>query len=88
PSTDSLSASTDTAPGATPLPLPSLTPAEQRVFWEVIMGLSNQQIGERLLLTPRTVQGHVSSILHKLRLKNRFQLMHYAYSQGFILPKK
>jgi DNA-binding NarL/FixJ family response regulator len=86
PSTASLWASTNTTPGVTPCVLP-LTPAEQRVFWQVIMGFSNQQIGERLFLSPRTVQGYVSSTLHKLGLNSRSQLIHYAYSQGFISPK-
>jgi DNA-binding NarL/FixJ family response regulator len=63
-------------------PLP-LTPAEERVFWEVIQGLTNKQISERLFISARTVQTHVSSILHKLGLENRSQLVRFAYEQGY-----
>lgn len=60
-----------------------LTPAEERVFWEVIQGLTNKQISERLYLSPRTVQTHVSSILNKLGLENRSQLVRFAYEHGY-----
>lgn len=63
-------------------PLP-LTPAEERVFWEVIQGLTNKQISDRLFISPRTVQTHLSSILNKLELENRAQLVRFAYEQGY-----
>lgn len=69
----------------TPTPLP-LTPAEERVFWEVIQGLTNKQISDRLFISPRTVQTHLSSILNKLQLENRAQLVRFAYEQGYQLP--
>ncbi len=65
-----------------PLPLP-LTPAEERVFWEVIQGLTNKQISDNLFISPRTVQTHLSSILTKLKLDNRTQLVRFAYEQGY-----
>ncbi|HEY9742886.1 MAG TPA: response regulator transcription factor [Coleofasciculaceae cyanobacterium] len=70
---------------ATPTPLP-LTPAEERVFWEVIQGLTNKQISDRLFISPRTVQTHLSSILNKLQLENRAQLVRFAYEQGYQIP--
>jgi DNA-binding NarL/FixJ family response regulator len=70
---------------ATPVPLP-LTPAEERVFWEVIQGLTNKQISDRLFISPRTVQTHLSSILNKLQLENRAQLVRFAYEQGYHIP--
>lgn len=63
-------------------PLP-LTPAEERVFWEVIQGLTNKQISDRLFISPRTVQTHLSNILSKLQLENRSQLVRFAYEQGY-----
>lgn len=69
----------------TPTPLP-LTPAEERVFWEVIQGLTNKQISDRLFISPRTVQTHLSSILNKLQLDNRAQLVRFAYEQGYQIP--
>lgn len=68
-----------------PIPLP-LTPAEERVFWEVIQGLTNKQISDRLFISPRTVQTHLSSILNKLGLENRAQLVRFAYEQGYQPP--
>jgi DNA-binding NarL/FixJ family response regulator len=63
-------------------PLP-LTPAEERVFWEVIQGFTNKQISERLFISPRTVQTHLSNILNKLNLENRTQLVRFAYEHGY-----
>ncbi|NEN97742.1 MAG: response regulator transcription factor, partial [Moorea sp. SIO3I7] len=38
--------------------------------------------------SPRTVQTHLSSILHKLKLHNRSQLVRFAYEQGYKRPKE
>ena len=71
-------------PVAAPLPAPlPLTPAEEKVFWEVIQGHTNKQIGEHLFVSPRTVQTHLSNILNKLQLENRSQLVRYAFEQGY-----
>lgn len=70
-------------PAATPLPL---TPAEEKVFWEVIQGHTNKQIGDHLFVSPRTVQTHLSNILSKLQLENRSQLVRYAFEKGYRLP--
>lgn len=74
-----------TAPTPDPDPLP-LTPAEERVFWEVIRGLTNKQIGDALFVSPRTVQTHLSNILSKLQLENRAQLIRFAYERGYHPP--
>ncbi len=70
-----------------PLPLP-LTPAEEKVFWEVIQGYTNKQIGDRLFVSPRTVQTHLSNILSKLSLENRSQLVRFAFEGGHRPPEK
>jgi DNA-binding response OmpR family regulator len=64
-----------------------LTPAEIRVFWEVIQGFTNKQISERLFISPRTVQTHISNILDKLQLENRSQLVRFAYEHGYRQPE-
>ncbi len=69
----------------TPQPLP-LTPAEEKVFWEVIQGFTNKQIGDHLFVSPRTVQTHLSNILSKLQLENRSQLVRFAFERGYKLP--
>jgi DNA-binding NarL/FixJ family response regulator len=73
------------APTSSPHPLP-LTPAEEKVFWEVIQGFTNKQIGEHLFVSPRTVQTHLSNILNKLQLENRSQLVRYAFERGYKPP--
>jgi DNA-binding NarL/FixJ family response regulator len=69
-------------PNVAPKSLP-LTPAEERVFWETIQGHTNKQISDRLFISPRTVQTHLSNILNKLNLSNRTQLVRFAYEQGY-----
>lgn len=75
--------STPPTPAPTPLPL---TPAEEKVFWEVIQGYTNKQIGDRLFVSPRTVQTHLSNILSKLQLENRSQLVRFAFEHGYKPP--
>ncbi len=73
------------SPEVPPKPLP-LTPAEEKVFWEVIQGFTNKQIGDRLFISPRTVQTHLSNILSKLHLESRSQLIRYAFERGYRPP--
>ncbi len=68
-------------PRVTQAPL-MLTPAEEKVFWEVVQGFTNKTIGDRLFISPRTVQTHLSNILSKLSLENRSQLIRYAFENG------
>ena len=75
------------APSANGQPSLPLTPAEEKVFWEVVQGLTNKKIGDRLFISPRTVQTHLSSILSKLSLENRSQLIRYAFENGYKLPQ-
>jgi len=79
--------STASSAAAAPQALP-LTPAEARVFWEVIQGLTNKQISDRLFISPRTVQSHLSNILTKLELENRSQLVRFAFERGYQPPTK
>jgi DNA-binding NarL/FixJ family response regulator len=72
---------------ASPTPLP-LTPAEEKVFWQVIQGYTNKQIGDHLFVSPRTVQTHLSNILSKLQLENRSQLVRYAFEKGYRPPNE
>jgi DNA-binding NarL/FixJ family response regulator len=65
-----------------------LTPAEERVFWQVVQGFTNKQIGEHLFLSPRTVQTHLSNMLTKLNLENRSQIVRFAFEQGYRMPEE
>jgi DNA-binding NarL/FixJ family response regulator len=61
---------------------PTLTPRETEVLRLVAKGLSYKQIAERLVVSHRTVQNHVQSVLRKLELHNRVELARYAIKQG------
>ncbi len=66
--------------------LRELTPREREVVLLVAEGLSNQEIGDRLFLSEATVKTHLTSILRKLGLRDRAQLVILAYERGLITP--
>ena len=59
-----------------------LTAREVEVLRLVAKGLANQEIGDRLVISERTVRNHVSNILGKLHLANRTQAALYALREG------
>lgn len=82
---NALSQGTLTDPGVTggqPEPLP-LSPAEEKVFWEVVQGFTNKEIADKLYISPRTVQTHLSRIMTKLGFTNRSQIVRFAYEHGY-----
>ncbi len=52
----------------------SLTPAQEQTALLAGQGLTNQEIGERLFVSPRTVQTHLSQVYAKLGLSSRQEL--------------
>ncbi|MEB3166442.1 MAG: LuxR C-terminal-related transcriptional regulator, partial [Cyanobacteriota bacterium] len=54
-----------------PRVLSPLTPAEQRVLAVLRRGTSNRGIAEELVLSRRTIESHVSSLLAKTGCRNR-----------------
>ncbi|MGA2761093.1 MAG: helix-turn-helix transcriptional regulator [Candidatus Cybelea sp.] len=52
-----------------------LTLREQSVAQLAILGLSNREIGERLSISARTVECHMTSILRRMNLRSRHQLL-------------
>ena len=52
-------------------PFPGLTAREREVLDLVAAGVRNQQIAERLFLSPKTVANHISSIFVKLEVADR-----------------
>ena len=55
-----------------------LTERELDVFTELRKGLTNGQIGHNLYITEGTTKKHISSILNKLKLSNRMEVVVYA----------
>ena len=63
-----------------------LTPREHDVLQAVAQGMSNREIADALHVTVSTVKNHLRNILAKLHLRNRTQLVAYAYDQGWSPP--
>ncbi len=59
-----------------------LTGRETEVLRFVAKGYTYGEIAERLVISVRTVQNHVQSILRKLQLRGRYELMRYAIHRG------
>jgi NarL family two-component system response regulator LiaR len=59
-----------------------LTPRELETLRLISSGLSNQEIGKKLVVQERTIAKYVSSILAKLHLANRTQAALYAVDKG------
>jgi NarL family two-component system response regulator LiaR len=75
-------------PSGLPPAAEPLTEREVDVLRLVAQGLSNEEIGDRLFITERTVRTHVSNILGKLHLANRTQAALYALREGLAKLEK
>jgi len=63
-----------------------LTHREREVLALVAGGLTNDEIGQRLYLSPATARTHVSRIMTKLAARDRTQLAVLAYETGLVRP--
>ncbi|WP_211128619.1 response regulator transcription factor [Streptomyces yatensis] len=66
--------------------LAELTEREREVMALVGMGLSNQEIARRLVVSPLTAKTHVSRTMVKLGVRDRAQLVVLAYESGLVRP--
>lgn len=64
----------------------ALTDREREVLALVGQGLTNEEIGARLFLSPLTAKTHVSRIMSKLLARDRVQLVVIAYETGLVAP--
>jgi len=65
-------------------PYDTLTNREKEVLHLVAEGHTNQEIAERLFISPRTAELHRSNVLNKLGLKNQIDLVRFAIKRGFL----
>ncbi|MGW1989037.1 response regulator transcription factor [Embleya sp. NPDC001921] len=77
-------ASRPTAAPAAELAL--LTEREREIVGLVGRGLSNDEIAEHLVLSPLTAKTHVSRAMTKLSVRDRAQLVVFAYETGLVTP--
>ncbi|MFI9149179.1 response regulator [Streptomyces sp. NPDC053367] len=67
--------------------LDALTVREREVLVQVAGGHSNDEIAERLTVSPLTVKTHVNRAMAKLGARDRAQLVVIAYESGLVRPK-
>ena len=67
-----------------PNPFTELSDREMEVIRLIANGLSNAKIAEQLVISEKTVKGHVSNILGKLHLADRTQAAVYAWREGIV----
>jgi DNA-binding NarL/FixJ family response regulator len=67
---------------------PQLTARELEIIALVGEGLKNKQIADRLCISEATVRHHLTSILKKVNVSDRLELLIYAYRNNLISIKK
>jgi DNA-binding NarL/FixJ family response regulator len=65
----------------------ALTPRERDVLELLVRGLSNSEICRSLVITDATAKTHVARILQKLGVRDRVQVVIYAYEHGLVTPQ-
>jgi DNA-binding NarL/FixJ family response regulator len=60
------------------------TERESEAMAQVASGLSNEEIAERLVISPTTAKTHVSRAMMKLGARDRAQLVVFAYESGLV----
>ena len=64
--------------------LHDLSSREQEVLALTAEGFSSREIGQKLFISPKTVDTYRSRIMHKLGLSHRSELVHFALRVGLL----
>ncbi|MFF5721507.1 response regulator [Streptomyces buecherae] len=67
--------------------LVQLTGREREAVALVAHGLSNDEIADRLVISPATAKTHINRAMAKLRARDRAQLVVLAYESGLVTPR-
>ena len=62
----------------------TLTAREREILQLTVEGKSSVEVGEKLAISPRTVEVHRSKLMKKLALHNHTELIRYAIKRGII----
>ncbi|WP_328299211.1 response regulator transcription factor [Streptomyces sp. NBC_00435] len=76
----------DRARSGSPLPERAITEREEEILKLVAEGHSSKEIGDLLVISPKTVERHRANLLQKLGLRDRVELTRYAIRVGLIEP--
>ena len=63
-----------------------MTEREREVLTEIGRGLSNQEISQKLFISPATARTYVSRLVSKLNARDRSQLVILAYETALVRP--
>jgi len=66
--------------------LDELTPREREVVVLIALGLSNEQIAQKIYVSPSTAKTHAARAMTKLQARDRAQLVVFAYQAGLVRP--
>ncbi|MBI5585567.1 MAG: response regulator transcription factor [Deltaproteobacteria bacterium] len=64
----------------------TLTPREEQVLRLLAEGHTPKEIGEKLYISPKTVENHRANIMEKLNLHSTLELIRYAVRLGLVDP--
>lgn len=76
------------SPDPLPPELDDLTARELEVVREIARGRSNAELARELIISETTVKTHVARVLAKLRLRDRVQIVVFAYEHGLAEPRR
>ncbi|MEU9574096.1 response regulator transcription factor [Streptomyces massasporeus] len=74
-------------PAATGAALAELTGREREAVALAAQGLSNDQIADRMVISPMTAKTHINRAMTKLHARDRAQLVVLAYESGLVTPR-